>query len=90
MTEVWGEEMNRALQEKIPWKEYGKPRDVAEAVLFLVSERSRYITGEMLDVNGGLVMDYNAGYDLPDNVRSLADEAVQGIIDGSISIDVSE
>ncbi|MBU1661464.1 MAG: BMP family protein [Chloroflexi bacterium] len=40
--------------------------------------------------NGGLVMDYNAGYDLPDDVKALADEAVQGIIDGSIIIDVSE
>jgi len=33
------------------------PEDVAEAVAFLVSDRSRYITGEILDVNGGLVMD---------------------------------
>jgi len=57
MTEAWGEKINRAFREKIPWKEYGKPQDVAEAVLFLVSERSRYITGEILDVNGGLVMD---------------------------------
>jgi basic membrane lipoprotein Med (substrate-binding protein (PBP1-ABC) superfamily) len=38
--------------------------------------------------NGGLVMDYNPGFDLPDDVKALADEAVQGIIDGSIVIDV--
>jgi basic membrane protein A len=38
--------------------------------------------------NGGLVMDYNPDYDLPDDVKALAEEAVQGIIDGSIVIDV--
>ena len=35
----------------------GKPEDIAEAVVFLVSDRARYITGEILDVNGGIVMD---------------------------------
>lgn len=35
----------------------GKPEDIANAILFLVSDRSRYITGEILDVNGGFVMD---------------------------------
>jgi len=35
----------------------GKPEDIADAILFLVSDRSRYITGEILDVNGGFVMD---------------------------------
>ena len=57
MTNEWGEEMNKSFAEKIPFKEYGQPEDVAEAVLFLASGRSRYITGEILDVNGGLVMD---------------------------------
>jgi|WetSurMetagenome_2_1015567.scaffolds.fasta_scaffold865008_2 3-oxoacyl-[acyl-carrier protein] reductase len=40
-----------------PFKEYGQPKDNAEAILILASEKSRYITGEILDVNGGLVMD---------------------------------
>jgi 3-oxoacyl-[acyl-carrier protein] reductase len=57
MTADWGEEVNRAVAEKIPWKEYGRPEDVAEAVGFLASDRARYITGEILDVNGGFVMD---------------------------------
>jgi 3-oxoacyl-[acyl-carrier protein] reductase len=35
----------------------GTPDDVAEAVLFLVSDAAGYITGEILDVNGGIVMD---------------------------------
>jgi basic membrane protein A len=38
--------------------------------------------------NGGLVMDYNSAYVLPDDVKAAADAAVQGIIDGSIVIPV--
>ena len=41
----------------IPFGEFGSPEDVAETVLFLVSEKARYITGEIIDVNGGLLMD---------------------------------
>ena len=57
MTEVWGEEMNKSFAEKIPFKRYGTPEEVAEAICFLASDRARYITGETMDVNGGLVMD---------------------------------
>lgn len=57
MTDLWGDEINARFKDMIPWKEYGQPQDVAEAVLFLVSEAARYITGEILDVNGGLIMD---------------------------------
>jgi len=35
----------------------GKPEDVANAVVFLVSNEASFITGEILDVNGGLLMD---------------------------------
>ena len=41
----------------IPLGRIGTPEDVANAVLFLVSDEASYITGEILDVNGGLVMD---------------------------------
>lgn len=57
MTEVWGEAMNKSFAEKIPFKRYGTPEEVAEAICFLASDRARYITGETMDVNGGLVMD---------------------------------
>lgn len=36
--------------------------------------------------NGGLVMDYNPDFELPEEVRALADETVAGIIDGSVTI----
>jgi basic membrane protein A len=38
--------------------------------------------------NKGLVMDYNADFDLPADVKAAADEAVQGIVDGSITIPI--
>jgi basic membrane protein A len=38
--------------------------------------------------NGGLVMDYNSGYDLAEDVKATADAAVAGIVDGSIDIPV--
>lgn len=57
MTDAWGEETNKAFAAKIPFQEYAQPDDIAQAILFLASDRARYITGEILDVNGGLVMD---------------------------------
>ena len=45
------------MQSGVRRKEYGKPQDVAEAVVFLASDKARYVIGEILDVNGGMVMD---------------------------------
>lgn len=44
------------LEENIPLQKLGQPVDVANAVLFLVGETGRYITGETLHVNGGMYM----------------------------------
>jgi glucose 1-dehydrogenase len=48
-----------ALLENIPLKRLGRPRDVAEAVAFLASDRADYITGTTMFVDGGLLWDYH-------------------------------
>ena len=50
-------ESNEKAVQKIPMKRFGKPAELAEAIYFLVSPASSYITGEILDCNGGMVMD---------------------------------
>ena len=40
----------------IPLKRFGKPEDVAAAVRFLASDEAGYITGHVLNVNGGMYM----------------------------------
>lgn len=57
LTDDWGDELNQAFADKIPLKRYGTPKEVAESICFLASDKAEYITGETLDVNGGLVMD---------------------------------
>jgi 3-oxoacyl-[acyl-carrier protein] reductase len=47
----------RKAVEDIPVGRLGEPEDVAEAVVYLVSDAAGYITGEILDVNGGMFMD---------------------------------
>ncbi len=57
MSAQWSEEKRRSIIEAIPLKRLGTPEDVAQAVLFLASEKASFITGEILDVNGGFLMD---------------------------------
>ena len=40
----------------IPMKKFGQPEDVARCVYFLVSEKASYITGQVINVNGGMLM----------------------------------
>ena len=56
MTEGLDEKTRRALIDFIPAKALGTPTDVANAVLFLVSDQASYVTGEVLRVDGGLAM----------------------------------
>lgn len=56
MTEALSEKARDALMERIPLGRLGKPEDVAHAVLFLCSEEAGYVTGQVLTVDGGMVM----------------------------------
>lgn len=56
MTRVMPEDAIQRIAESIPMGRTGSPEDVAEAVAFLASEHSGYITGEVIRVDGGMAM----------------------------------
>ncbi len=56
MTEVLGEDIKNSIIAHIPLGRIGTPQDVANAVLFLASDESSYVTGHTLSVNGGMLM----------------------------------
>ena len=56
MTQVLDESVRQKLIEQIPLAKLGLPEDVARCVAFLVSDRSSYITGQVINVNGGMLM----------------------------------
>jgi len=56
MTAVLTEEVTKAMLAAIPLGRRGTPKDVAQAVKFLASDAASYITGHVLDVNGGMFM----------------------------------
>jgi 3-oxoacyl-[acyl-carrier protein] reductase len=56
MTSGLSPELKEKLLTAIPLKRLGKPEDVAAAVRFLASEEAGYITGAVIDVNGGMYM----------------------------------
>ncbi len=57
MSKEWSEEKRKSIIADIPLGRMGEPEDIAEAVVFLVSDKAKFITGEVLDVNGGCLMD---------------------------------
>ena len=56
MTDVLGEEFKQSAATQIPLGRVGAPGDVASAVAFLASDEASYITGHVLNVNGGMLM----------------------------------
>ena len=58
MTQQLGENQRQELMKRIPIGYIGSPRDVSEAVAFLASEEARYITGQVLGVDGGMAVSW--------------------------------
>ena len=56
MTEAFSEQVKAELLTKIPLGRLGGAGDVATGVLFLASNASNYITGQVLNINGGMAM----------------------------------
>jgi 3-oxoacyl-[acyl-carrier protein] reductase len=56
MTDKLSQEQRDAITRQIPLASLGQPEDVAEAVLFFASPAARYVTGQVLAVDGGMVM----------------------------------
>jgi 3-oxoacyl-[acyl-carrier protein] reductase len=56
MTHGLTDELKQKMINETPLKRMGTPGDIASAVKFLVSEEAGFITGHVLDVNGGIYM----------------------------------
>jgi 3-oxoacyl-[acyl-carrier protein] reductase len=56
MTNVLSDQVKEDLKTRIPLGRMGSPRDVAAAIVFLASDEAAYITGHVLDVNGGMYL----------------------------------
>jgi 3-oxoacyl-[acyl-carrier protein] reductase len=56
MTKRLSEKVRKDLQQQIPLKRLGTVKDIAKVVYFLVSDNANYITGQVINVDGGMVM----------------------------------
>jgi len=56
MTAVLSDQVKEHMLNNIPLQRYGNPEDIANVILFLCSDLSNYITGQVINVDGGMVM----------------------------------
>lgn len=56
MTSVLSDDVKETYEKAIPLQKMGEPEDVANAVMFLCSDMAKYITGQVIQVDGGMLM----------------------------------
>ena len=56
MTNVLNEKIKEEMLNQIPLKRFARPEDIADVVAFLCSEKANYITGQIINVDGGMLM----------------------------------
>ena len=56
MTKVLSDTVKEGINAQIPLKRMGTPKEVAKVVKFLASEDSSYVTGQVINIDGGMVM----------------------------------
>ena len=56
MTDVLSDEIKAKMLEAVALKRYGEPEEIASVVSFLVSEDASYVTGQVIEISGGLSM----------------------------------
>ena len=56
MTDALSDDVRQKMLDAIPLARFGNPEDVADVVAFLAGDRSSYITGEVINISGGMVM----------------------------------
>ena len=56
MTENLSDQVKEQILAKIPMGRIGSPQDIAQAALYLASDLSSYVTGQVITVDGGMVM----------------------------------
>jgi 3-oxoacyl-[acyl-carrier protein] reductase len=56
MTDALSQEVRDQMLANIPMGRFGDPEDISKAVAFLASDEASYVTGQVLSVNGGMVM----------------------------------
>ena len=56
MTDVLSDDTKENILKNIPLQQMGEPEDVANVAYFLASDSAKYITGQVINVDGGMVM----------------------------------